>query len=93
MKKNYISNSSESIKLFSNGIMESLSKIHFSVPLFIYIPVIIIFSVLSFENNIILTAFMGYLFLGITVWTVTEYILHRYIFHFYPTSEWGKRIH
>ncbi len=93
MKKNYVSNSSESIRLFSNGLMEGLSKIHFSVPLFIYIPVIIVFSVLSFRNNITVPAFTGYLFLGMAVWTVTEYVLHRYIFHFYPTSEWGKRIH
>ena len=93
MKKNYVSNSSESIRLFSNGLMEGLSKIHFSVPLFIYIPVIIVFSVLSFRNNITAPAFIGYLLLGIAVWTVTEYVLHRYIFHFYPTSEWGKRIH
>jgi sterol desaturase/sphingolipid hydroxylase (fatty acid hydroxylase superfamily) len=27
------------------------------------------------------------------VWTITEYLLHRYIFHFEPKSEWGKRIH
>lgn len=93
MKKNYVSNSSGSIRMFKNGLMEGLSKIHFSVPLFIYIPVIIAFSVLSFRENSTVSAFCGYLLLGIAVWTITEYVLHRYIFHFYPTSEWGKRIH
>lgn len=93
MKKNYVSNSSESIRMFKSGVMEGLSKIHFSVPLFIYIPVIIFFSVLSFKNQISVTHFIGFLILGLLVWTATEYLLHRFIFHYYPTSKWGQRIH
>ena len=93
MKKNYVSNSSESIRMFKSGWMENLSKIHFSVPLFIYVPVIIVFSILSFRNNITISDFIAFLALGLVVWTMTEYILHRFIFHYYPSSEWGKRIH
>ncbi|HEY0609185.1 MAG TPA: fatty acid hydroxylase, partial [Chitinophaga sp.] len=44
MPKNYISNSSESTRMFKNGFLESLSKVHFSVPLIIYVPVVIYFS-------------------------------------------------
>ena len=39
-KKLYVSNSEESIRLFENGFMEALSKVHFSVPLVIFLPVI-----------------------------------------------------
>jgi 4-hydroxysphinganine ceramide fatty acyl 2-hydroxylase len=31
--------------------------------------------------------------LGVFVWTLTEYLLHRFVFHYQPTSEFGKRIH
>jgi sterol desaturase/sphingolipid hydroxylase (fatty acid hydroxylase superfamily) len=93
MKKAYVSNSEESIRLFKSNWMNSLSKVHFTVPLFIYIPAIFITSYLSFSHGISAGLFIVYFFFGLLVWTITEYLLHRYIFHFHPVSEWGKRLH
>ncbi len=93
MKKNYISNQRESVRLFKNDILEGLSKIHFAVPLFIFIPAIIFFIYQALEADISFLQFAGYFAVGICVWTVTEYILHRFVFHYYPTSDWGKKIH
>jgi len=94
MPKNYISNDSSSTRMFRNGFMESLSKVHYSVPLFIYVPVIAVFVYRSFAvlHN---TAgwFFVYLAAGIFIWTIAEYLLHRYIFHFLPKSKWGLRLH
>ncbi|EDM36639.1 fatty acid hydroxylase [Pedobacter sp. BAL39] len=92
MKKNYVSNSPESVRMFKSSFLESLSKVPFYVPLIVYIPVIGYFGYQSFFNNPILTA-IGAVALGLFIWTFTEYILHRFIFHFYPKSEWGRRIH
>jgi sterol desaturase/sphingolipid hydroxylase (fatty acid hydroxylase superfamily) len=94
MPKNYVSNDSSSIRMFRNGFMESLSKVHYSVPLFIYIPVIAVFVYRSFivaQNRA--GWFFLYLAAGLFIWTITEYILHRYIFHFVPKSKWGLRLH
>ncbi len=93
MEKKYISNSTESPRMFSNDLMESLSKVHFSVPLFIYIPVIGYFSFKAFESKIGIPLFVLYFITGLIVWTITEYILHRFVFHFEPGSQWGKRVH
>lgn len=93
MKKNYVSNSRESVRMFKNDFLESLSKIHFSVPLFIFVPVILYFTYRAIINNITGLAFAAYFILGIFVWTATEYILHRYLFHYVPKSQWGLRIH
>jgi sterol desaturase/sphingolipid hydroxylase (fatty acid hydroxylase superfamily) len=30
---------------------------------------------------------------GLGIWTITEYLLHRYVFHFVPKSKWGLRLH
>lgn len=79
--------------MFKNDFLESLSKIHFSVPLFIYIPVILIFSYLALFVEHIGVAYILYYFIGIAVWTGTEYLLHRFVFHHYPKSNWGQRIH
>lgn len=93
MPKNYISNSEQSTRMFKSSLMESLSKVHFSVPLFIYIPVIVFFSWLAFSNGIGLLGYALYFAIGLAVWTATEYFLHRFIFHYHPTSQWGQRIH
>lgn len=92
MKKNYVSNSEESIQLFKNPVMNSLSKVHFTVPLFVFIPIISFFVYLAFKEGIGLIQFSGAFALGVAVWTITEYVLHRFVFHFHPTSDFGKRI-
>jgi sterol desaturase/sphingolipid hydroxylase (fatty acid hydroxylase superfamily) len=60
----------------------------------VFIPVIgvLTWEALFMQNMGILT-FIGYTLLGLFVWTITEYVLHRYVFHFYPSSKIGKRIH
>lgn len=93
MKKNYVSNSESSIRMFKNGLMEALSKVHFSVPLFIFIPVIIFFIYQSINDGITLASFGLFFLFGFAVWTITEYLLHRFIFHYHPSSEFGKKIH
>jgi sterol desaturase/sphingolipid hydroxylase (fatty acid hydroxylase superfamily) len=79
--------------MFQNNFLESLSKIHFSVPLYIFVPVIIFCTYNAFANNISVLAYAGYFALGIFTWTATEYVLHRYMFHYVPKSKWGLRLH
>jgi sterol desaturase/sphingolipid hydroxylase (fatty acid hydroxylase superfamily) len=94
MKKNFVSNKDESVRMFRSDLLESLSKIHFSVPLIIYLPVVfyfifrsyVVFDLSVLKISILLTG-------GIFSWTITEYLLHRFVFHYYPDSEIGKRIH
>lgn len=94
MAKNFVSNSTESTRMFKSNFMESLSKVHFAVPLFIFIPAIAVFGYLSLVTaHSTLWSFLGYYVLGLVIWTLTEYLLHRFIFHFHPSSDWGKRIH
>ncbi|MES2892417.1 MAG: sterol desaturase family protein [Bacteroidota bacterium] len=93
MKKNYVSNSEESIKLFKSNLFNSLSKVHYTVPLYIFIPAILFFTYGAFSNGISLGDFALYFVGGLIIWTITEYVLHRFVFHYHPTSEFGKKIH
>jgi sterol desaturase/sphingolipid hydroxylase (fatty acid hydroxylase superfamily) len=93
MKKNYISNSSESTRMFKSAWMEVFSKVHFTVPLFIYIPVMGYFIYRALTAGITILGLLGFFVLGLLLWTVAEYILHRFIFHYEPTSSWGRRLH
>jgi sterol desaturase/sphingolipid hydroxylase (fatty acid hydroxylase superfamily) len=94
MKKAYVSNANESVRMFKNPLLESLSKVPFYIPLIVYIPVVLFFSWKALQDDQMdLQIFLGYLFSGIVLWTLTEYLLHRFVFHFYPASKWGHRIH
>lgn len=93
MKKNFVSNSEESTRIFKSSLLEGLSKVHYLVPLFIFIPVIILFIVQAFTHQLSLAGFFVFFLVGLLVWSATEYLLHRFIFHYYPISGIGKRIH
>lgn len=94
MAKNYISNKDETVRMFENDFLESLSKVHWTVPLWVFVPIISLFiyhSVITF--NLSFSHILIWYLFGIVFWTFTEYTLHRFVFHYIPKSDWGKRIH
>ena len=94
MKKNFISNSPDSVRMFKSDFLEGLSKVPFFVPLIVYIPVIAFLSWKAFRDiQMNFFVFLGWLLLGLFIWTLSEYILHRFVFHFQPSSEWGQKLH
>lgn len=92
--KNFVSNSTESTRMFKSGFLEIFSKVHFSVPLFIYIPTIAFFGWKGFSIKDVsaLEIFLS-ITAGLLFWTLTEYVLHRFVFHYMPKSKWGQRLH
>ncbi len=94
MSKKYVSNGTESVRMFKSDFLELFSKVHFTIPLFLYVPVILYFSYVGFfVQKIPPLLGLGLLLGGILSWTFTEYILHRFLFHFHPTGKLAKRIH
>lgn len=94
MKKKYISNSQESVRMFKNNFLESLSKVHFTVPLFIFIPVIAFCIYKYFELSLGIITFFELFALGLFIWTLVEYIMHRFVFHYVPEGKpWAMRLH
>lgn len=95
MKRNFVSNSQESVRMFKSGLLESLSKVHFTVPLFIFVPVIAACFYLSAARYPVSLPLFLLLFAGgLFVWTLTEYIMHRFVFHYEPSGiPWAMRLH
>ena len=94
MSKQFVSNKDETARMFENDFMEALSKVHFTVPLFIYLPVVAFFLYRSVGiYSLSFITIISLVFLGIFVWTLTEYTLHRFVFHFVPDSNWGRKMH
>lgn len=94
MAKNFISNKDETVRMFKNNFLEKLSHIHYSVPLYIFLPVIAYFIydtfVVSQLSLLVIAAYFGF---GLFIWTLTEYVLHRFVFHWMPPGKIGARLH
>ncbi|MBN1299698.1 MAG: sterol desaturase family protein [Melioribacteraceae bacterium] len=94
MAKLYISNKDETVRMFDNKILEAFSRVHWTVPLYVFIPVIILNLYLGlFRYELAVQSVLLYFIFGLIIWSFTEYSLHRFIFHYNAKSEFGKKIH
>ena len=78
--------------MFQSRMLDRLSRVHPAVPPVIFLPVIVLAFALGLSSLSVLEAIAlaggGYLF-----WTLTEYWLHRLVFHFEPEDGFGARLH
>ena len=81
----------KSVRLFKNDFMESLTHVHPIVPLLFWSPVVLFLlwrSLLVHEWTVVQVSAM--ILPGLFVWTLTEYLLHRFAFHFPAKTAAGK---
>ena len=82
----------DSIRIFKNPILEAMTHVHPIIPLILWAPIAFYASYLSLTvNDLSVVEFLLWGSLGLFVWTLTEYTLHRYMFHWNPSHAWGKR--
>jgi sterol desaturase/sphingolipid hydroxylase (fatty acid hydroxylase superfamily) len=91
MSAKFVSNKDETVRLFKNPILEALSHVHPMMPFVVYIPIVSMLIAMSWEMAII--PMIAVFFIGMVVWTLFEYVLHRFVFHYEPKTGWGKRFH
>lgn len=78
--------------MFDIKWLDKLSRVHWTVPLFIFVPTITAMLVLGFVHNVGVWA-LAWIAGGYVIWTLTEYWLHRVVFHFEPDHGVGARLH
>lgn len=84
-------NASKSSRLFKNPILEALTHVHPSMPFIIWIPIVLYVYYVTFTQTEMTLPFIGlYTLLGLAFWTITEYAMHRYVFHFRATTKAGQ---
>jgi sterol desaturase/sphingolipid hydroxylase (fatty acid hydroxylase superfamily) len=90
-KANYgdlpINHSDEPIRLFKSDYLEFFTHIHPVVVLLLYVPVVLFFLVRAFmdRGGQGLAGIAGIYVIGLVIWSLSEYLLHRYLFHYEPT--------
>src|SRR3954452_1925898 len=79
-------------RMFESDWLDRLSRVHPVVPLIIFIPAIAVLFALGQEGvpplEVGAWILGGYLF-----WTLTEYWMHRVVFHFEPEEGIGAKLH
>ncbi len=78
--------------MFASPAVDKVTRVPVWVVPLIYVPVIVVFALLAFGE---VAWWAGLLWLagGYVVWTLTEYWLHRIVFHFEPDQGIGRRLH
>lgn len=80
--------------MFRYDWMEALSKVHYTVALYLYVPVIVFLSWQAlYKAQFSFLTFLGFAALGLFTWTLAEYVLHRFVFHYVPKARWAQRLH
>jgi sterol desaturase/sphingolipid hydroxylase (fatty acid hydroxylase superfamily) len=78
--------------MFESRLLDKLSRVHPAVVPIIFVPAIVVFSVLALERLTVLE-WIGCAIGGYAFWTVSEYAIHRFVFHFEPEKGIGARLH
>ena len=83
-----------SIRVFKKDWMEKCTHVHPITPLVVWVPII---SLLLWHSLMVLQlpirVSVGLGIIALTVWSLMEYVLHRFVFHF--DNDWAlvKRLH
>src|SRR6476646_125726 len=90
----YVSTKNETVRMFDSDFMDFFSLVHPATPLLLYLPVVgFMLYVALWRQAFPVFVVVGFFLLGMLLWTLLEYLIHRYIFHYQPKTRWGKRLH
>lgn len=83
-----------SVRIFEQDWLEVMTHIPWQLVLSIWVPVVVGLAALArFGQGMTWNRLAGFWLLGILVWTLVEYLLHRYGFHTPTSSSLGNRSH
>jgi dihydroceramide fatty acyl 2-hydroxylase len=78
--------------MFESRVLDALSRVHPAVPVVIFLPAIVVLFMLA-AAELGVWSILGLAVGGYAFWTLTEYWIHRGIFHFEPEQGIGARLH
>lgn len=88
-----ISRDATPIRLFKSDVLEFFTHIHPAVVVVLWLPVTIYaFVRAAIDPRIGWGRIVVGGAIGVIVWTLAEYTLHRFVFHFKPRNAWQERL-
>jgi len=85
------------IRLFESDFLEFFTHVHPVVVPIIWVPVVVYFLGVAIKGGEAAGAVgSGYIFptflAGVFLWSLAEYTLHRFMFHFQPRTPWQEKV-
>jgi dihydroceramide fatty acyl 2-hydroxylase len=84
---------SASPQLFESDFLNFFSRVHPAIPGLVFVPVVIVMEWLGADRGQSAWELILLSLGGVAIWTLTEYWLHRLVFHFEPDNAFGRRMH
>jgi len=86
----------EPVRLFKSDFLEFFTHVHPAVVPIVWVPVAVYCLVAAVREAAINAASLLYIplcfVLGLVLWSLTEYAVHRFVFHFRPRSSWQEKV-
>jgi sterol desaturase/sphingolipid hydroxylase (fatty acid hydroxylase superfamily) len=79
--------------MFESDLIERFSRVHPATPFILYVPVVGFCLWRTYARGVPFGTAASLFLAGVLAWSLTEYLLHRYVFHWVNDTSWGKRIH
>ncbi len=79
--------------MFQSSFIDWFSRVHHVVPVVIFGPAIAVLFAVAVDRGVSVLAALGLVAGGYLFWTLSEYWIHRAIFHFEPEEGLGARFH
>ena len=79
--------------MFESDFVDYFSRTHWSTVPLLYVPAIAGLLYVGLGRGATLGSMALTAVLGFFAWTLTEYWLHRLVFHWIPAGRWGERFH
>lgn len=81
-------------EIFKSKFLERLTKTNLTTSIVVYgLTVLGLIYVSVFVKNTPVNLFLGLFFFAFFFWTLAEYLLHRYLFHWITDNKYVKRFH
>lgn len=86
----------EPVRLFSSDVLEFFTHVHPAVVPIVWVPVAAYCLITAVHQAAASAASPLYILLcfvlGLVLWSLTEYMVHRFVFHLRPRSSWQEKV-
>lgn len=80
-------------RIFQNDFLESLTRTHPIGPILFWPPMAVLSMWYAVHHGTHAALAAGLFVLGVLLWTLYEYALHRWVMHWVPPTVWGRKLY
>lgn len=81
------------VRIFKSDFFENLTLVKWQTIFKFWVPVIIfLIYIANYQYKLSPLENVVYIGIGILTWSLAEYLIHRFPFHWSPESKWGKQL-